>query len=529
METGHIVLALNAHLPFIRRPDYPNFLEERWLFEAISESYLPLLRVFRRLEEDGIPFKLCLSLSPTLISMLQDELLKSRYVGYLERQIQLAQKEAERLSASPANLAIAEMYHRRYAEDLADFVEYYSCDILKGFDFFFKKGRIELITTAATHCLLPLYTDFPETINAQIETAIVCFRKAFGKHPNGFWLPQMGYFPGLERALKAYNLQYTFIASHGLLFGDPSPRLGTFAPAKAENGIAFFGRDLEATKTVWSSETGYPTNGDYREFYRDIGFDLPLEELSPYLDGGTERISTGFKYYAITGKGPEKALYDPFAAARRTREHAADFARARSFQLSKAALRMDDPPAVVCTYDAELFGHWWYEGPAWLEELFRILAKGNDGIRAASPQDFLSDERELQAVRPEFSTWGASGYADVWIDKENSWIYRHTHKAAERIVELAERFPNETGLKERALNQAAREALLSQCSDWPFIMKMGGSPQFARGMVEDSLSNFNKIFEMLSRNAVNTEWLTALEKRNNLFPFINYRMFRKKH
>jgi 1,4-alpha-glucan branching enzyme len=129
---------------------------------------------------------------------------------------------------------------------------------------------------------------------------------------------------------------------------------------------------------------------------------------------------------------------------------------------------------------------------------------------------------------PEFSSWGDGGYAGIWLEKSNDWLYRHSFKLLEYMMELADRFPDESGLRERVLNQAAREVLLSQAADWPFLLRSGKSGSFARKQIEDAVTNFSRIYEMLCANTVGTEWLTKLEKRNNLFPHINYRIFRRK-
>jgi 1,4-alpha-glucan branching enzyme len=182
---------------------------------------------------------------------------------------------------------------------------------------------------------------------------------------------------------------------------------------------------------------------------------------------------------------------------------------------------------MVCPFDAELFGHWWFEGPAFLEALFRKAAESGE-LRMITLGDYYRIHPENPASTPEFSSWGDGGYAEVWLDGSNDWIYRHATKAVERMSELAERFPNESGLRERILNQAAREVLLSMCSDWALLMRAGKSSGFARHQVEEPISNFARIYDMLCSNTVSTEWVTKLEKRNNLFPLINYRMFRKK-
>jgi len=527
MENGYLALVLNAHLPFVRRPDYPRFLEERWLFEALSESYLPLLRLFRRLEEDSVPFHLTLAVSPTLEAMLGDKLLGERYVAYLESQLALGRAEEGRIGGDPAFGPLARMYSELYRSDLEDFGSRYSGDVLGVLDYYYKRGKVELITSGATHAFLPMYRDLPEAVAAQVETAIVSHRRVFGKHPAGFWLPQLGWYPGVGDVLKSYNVQYTVVTTRGALLGDPLPIRGSFAPVQSRSGLAVFVRDAGATKAVWSDTEGYPSDPAYREFYRDIGFDLGPDYLAPFLGGDGARTFTGFKYWAITGRTEVKVPYDPARAAVQSAAHASAFLADRRAEAAAAAPLMDRPPLMVCPYDAELFGHFWFEGVAWLESLFRLAAREPE-LRLLTLGEYLRLYPDAQVSEPEYSSWGDGGYGEVWLEGSNDWVYRHTFKAAERMTELAERFPDESGLRERILNQAAREVLLAMCSDWALLMRAGRSNAFARGQLEDAIANFERIYEMLCSNTVNTEWLTRLEKRNNLFPAINYRIFRRK-
>jgi len=526
MQKGYLSLVLHAHLPFVRHPEHENFLEELWLFEAISETYLPLLRVFRSLEEDDVPFRITFSLSPTLMAMLLDPLLQDRYLAHLDKLIELGDREIERLAHDQEFRDIAKMYRDLYSENRKDFVELYQKNIIKGFHLFQKSGHLELITTSATHAFLPTYSMFPKAVEAQVQVAVNLHEQVFGRPPKGFWVPECGYYPGLENILANNGVKYFFAAAHGVLFADDVPRSGVYAPIRCPNGTAVFGRDLPSSNAVWSAEEGYPGDICYREFYRDIGWDLPVDYIGPWIHNGSIRINTGYKYYAITGKTDEKKPYKPADAERKVREHAENFIYNRLHQIRKLAPHMDKPPVIVSPYDAELFGHWWFEGPKWIDALVRGIQEYRDEIEMISPWDYLERHGEgCQKTTPSFSSWGNKGYGEVWIDGSNDWIYPHLHRLVIRMEELAERFPDEHGLKARALNQAAREVLLSQASDWPFIMKTGTTVPYAVRRVKDHINNFMLIYENLCRNSVNTEWLTRIEKKNNLFPGIDYRMF----
>lgn len=523
---GLISLVFHAHLPYVRHPEYERFFEESWLFEALSETYLPLLRVFRGLEKDGIPFRLTLSLSPTLTSMLEDELLCDRYRHHLMRLLELGERELERLSKDKAGQKLVEMYLRLFRNNLDDFVNLYQTNILGGFRHFHTKGNLELITTTATHAFLPMYREFPQMIRSQLQVAIENHYRLFDALPEGIWLPECGYYPGLEVLLKSYSLKYFFSSTHGILYADECPDYGVYAPIQTANNIAVFGRDRAACDAIWSKDHGFPGYPEYRDFYRDIGFDLPDEYIAPYTMNAENRVNTGFKYHAITGDTDNKVLYDPDKGAERALEDAQIFLENRIRQCATVSELMDRPPLIVAAFDAELFGHWWFEGAQFLDNFFRHFYTKTHNLMQVTPSDYLAVWPESQTTSPAFSSWGENGYGQVWLDGSNDWIYRHTHKIAERMSELVERFPNENGLRLRTLNQAARELLLSQSSDWPFIIKAGTTVPYAIQRVKSHIHNFNRLYESLSYNELRTGWLTGIEKRNNIFKDIDYRIFR---
>jgi 1,4-alpha-glucan branching enzyme len=525
MPNTKLLLILQAHLPYVRHPEHSRFLEEDWLFEALSETYLPLLRVFDRLKADEVPFRLAISISPSLASMLEDPLLQGRYTEHLRRLIELAEKEVERTAGMPAFRRVAQMYLDLFRENLTDFTGRYDNNILRGLDYYWKKGYVELLTSAATHLFLPHYQHYPETIKAQVSIAERFHSTTFGKSPRGFWLPECGYFPGVEEVLKEYGFDYFVAASHGVLFSQDRPHNGVYRPLACPNGVAVFGRDVYSAHQVWSSEDGYPGDPTYRDFYRDIGFDLPLDYIGPYVHRGSLRAFTGLKYYAITGPTDQKYPYDPDRAAETVEEHADNFVYNIERLVERVSPLVDGTPVITAPFDAELFGHWWFEGPAWLEAVIRRLAREDSVATLETPKQVLKQTPPDQTIQPAYSSWGTKGYSEVWLDGSNDWIYRHTHHATERMRELTERFPDERGLKERALAQAARETLLAQASDWPFMIRSGTTVAYAVRRIKEHVLNVEAIYDSLCRGTVSTEWLTKLEKRHNLFPHLNYRLF----
>ena len=525
MSYGFLSIVLHAHLPFVRHPEHERCLEEGWLFEAISETYLPLLRVFSRLKADGIPFRLTMSMSPTLAAMFSDKLLQERYIQHSERLLELTKSEIRRTAGDQEIQDLARMYRDITQNNIEDFEFLHKRDLNKAFRGLEREGFLEIITTSATHCFLPLYHQHLNSVEMQVHTAVISHGRVFGSNPKGFWLPECGYFPGLERFIKSNGMSYFFTAAHGILFSDTGAPNGIYTPLMCPNGTAAFGRDIPSSRAVWSSDDGYPGDYSYRDFYQDIGLELPLDEIRPWLRDDGVRANTGIKYYANSGKTAVKRPYRPDEAIKKAEEHAENFLYNRMKQLRKLTRLMDEPPIIVTPYDAELFGHWWFEGPQWLEFLIRKIHSEGKNIILATPGDYLSSRRNLPHGVPSFSSWGNNGYAEVWLDGSNDWIYRHIHKAIERMAELVERFPNEKGLKQRALNQAAREVLLSQASDWPFIMKTGATVAYAKRRIKEHLHNFTAIYDGLCRNTVSTEWVTKLEKKHNLFEDLDYRLF----
>jgi 1,4-alpha-glucan branching enzyme len=528
MEKGYLAIVLHAHLPYVRHPEHERFLEEEWFYEAITETYIPLVKVFRSLVDDGVDFRITMSLTPTLLSMMTDRLLQDRYVKHLDRLIELAGRERLRTEGDPAFQNLAHMYHALFSEARQIFVDRYGRDLTRAFREFSDMGKLEIITCGATHGFLPLMETNRVAVAAQIKVAVETHERVLGRRPRGIWLPECGYFPGLDEILKEEGIRFFIVDTHAILFGAPRPKYGVFAPIYTRSGVAAFGRDIESSKSVWSAEEGYPGDGAYREFYRDIGFDLDYEYIRPYLNGDGTRIGTGIKYYRITGATSNKEPYDPAAARQKAADHAGNFMFNREKQVEYLSGLMDRPPLVLSPYDAELYGHWWFEGPQWLDFLFRKVYHDQSTFKMTTPIEYLERFPKNQVVTPSMSSWGHNGYAEVWLNGSNDWIYRHLHKAAERMVEAAAERPHADGVERRALNQMARELLLAQSSDWAFIMKTGTHTSYAVKRTKDHLERFTRIWTQLKKNSIDTGYLEGIESSDNLFPSIDYRVYAPK-
>jgi 1,4-alpha-glucan branching enzyme len=526
LTQGYLTLVLHAHLPFVRHPEHEDFLEEDWLYEAISETYLPLLGAFDRLAEEGVRWRLTVTLTPTLISMLRDPLLMSRYARRLDRLCELADKEVARTRHQPAFSGTAAFYRERFQEARRRFHDRYQGDLVGAFRRLQDAGYLEILTSGATHGFLPLMQARPEAVRAQIAVAAAHYRAVFGRDPVGIWLPECGYYPGVERFLAEERIRYFFVDTHGIRDARPRPRYGVYAPILSETGVAAFGRDPESSLQVWSADHGYPGDPIYRDFYRDIGHDLEHAYVGPYVQPTGQRKNTGFKYHRITGKTDHKEPYDPGAAREKAAEHAGNFMFNRERQVEHLRAALGRPPVVVAPYDAELFGHWWFEGPEFLEFFIRKAAYDQRVFKLATASDFLREVPEVQLSTTPFSSWGAGGYAEVWLNGTNDWIYRHLDQGAKRMIALARDFPEAQGLTQRALNQAARELLLAQSSDWAFIMKTGTMVDYAVLRTKEHLLRLFRLHDQLRSGAVDEPWLSTVEARDNLFPDLDYRVYR---
>lgn len=525
--TGYLALLLHAHLPYVRHPEYDSFLEEDWLFEAVAETYLPLLQMLHGLADDAVPFQLTLTLSPTLCHMLRDPLLQARTERYLELSVELARREMARTQDSGAVGEVARFYFHRLTQCRRDYVERWGRDLVGAFGALQERGVLEIITCAATHGFLPLMETFPEALRAQILIARDHYREMFGRDPRGIWLPECAYTPCLDAVLAEANLRWFVVDSHGVMFGQPRPRYAIYAPVFTPSGPAAFGRDRESSRQVWSAQEGYPGDPAYRDFYRDIGFDLSTEYLRDFLLADGTRKFTGLKYHRITGGGGEKEIYNRAWAMGAVDAHAGHFMGARVAQIQDLRENMNVAPIVLSPFDAELFGHWWFEGPEFLNLFIRKAAYDQTAFTMTTPTAYLAAHDTQQIVAPSPSSWGHMGYWEVWLDDSNSWIYPHLHMAARRMTETARRFiatPPDV-LTERALRQMARELLLAQSSDWAFLMKTGTARNYATKRTKDHLLRFLRLYDLVHASDLDEAFLINCEWRDNLFPNLDWRHY----
>ncbi|WP_225228714.1 1,4-alpha-glucan branching protein domain-containing protein [Bacillus sp. PS06] len=498
---------LHAHLPYVRNLT-GNRLEERWLYEAIAESYIPLIW---QLEKDNHQRRWTISFSPTLMEMLSDPLLQQRFIEYIHNTKFLLHTEQMNIT-DPEELHLIHFYNERY-HAIEETFSRYNYNLLEAFIRFEELGKIECITTSASHAILP-YISTEEGLHAQILEGIRAFKKHFGKKPKGFWLPECAYSKEVDRALSDAGISYTFVDLHAVLQAEPPSSMGSGAPIISPNGVVLFPRNQELANMVWSATDGYPGNENYREFYRDVGFDRDYEYLMPFLPEGI-RVDTGLKYYKITGS-EQKEYYRRDLAEDIVSWQGEDFLRKLEGELIEKGKQSYPPYTVVLPFDAELFGHWWFEGPDWFH---KVVSTHQNNIEFITGSDFVTRHySDLQTCHVSFSTWGRDGYGDVWLNEKNHEIYRYAHLMEFEINRCVKQYLNGSMLEKLAIEQMIREWLLYTSSDWAFMIDQGDCRDYAMIRIEEHLSRFISLNDHLTSKTLSKEILLTYK---NEYPFLS--------
>jgi 1,4-alpha-glucan branching enzyme len=546
---GYLSLTLHAHLPWvINHGTWPHGME--WLLEAAAESYLPLLRVLRNLERDGIALCCNLNLTPILLEQLTHPLFKAEFPQYLERKIAAAREdESYFLMMSEHHYAhLARFWQRSFTEALEDF-RALDNDIVAGFRGFHQRGLIEIISSGATHGYMPLLgTD--ESLRAQVRVAVATHERHIGEAPRGIWAPECGYRPagpwsfpvtnsdgttiaapanriGIEQALDESGLHFFFVDSHlierGSLVNSPyashisasqthvphtSDARRLYHPyllKSTHTSVAVFPRDPRSGIQVWSGDTGYPGDEHYLDFHK-------------------KRWPGGHRYWRVTGHNidmGDKQPYYPEAAAERIREHAAHFVHLVEEAL-QPSMGGDVPPILSSPFDAELFGHWWFEGPAWLEAVARLLHNNPNGLALISASSYLKRFPPTDTISLSEGSWGAGGGNDVWLNAETSWTWQHLYPAELFIRDTVTNSDWRTNpTHTRILQQLCRELLLMESSDWPFLITTGAARDYAEMRFNTHHEQFNELRNMLASDQLTDDQqnrLTEIETRDNIFP-----------
>jgi 1,4-alpha-glucan branching enzyme len=565
---GFLSFTLHAHLPYVvNHGTWPHGME--WLHEAAAETYLPLLRVLQRLQADGIGLHCNLSLSPILLEQLTHPVFRAEFPKYVSRKIVSAREdEAFFIQSGEHHYAeTARFWYRFFTQALEDFTAL-DGDIVAAFRRFHQAGLIEIITCCATHGYLPLLgTD--ESVRAQIRTAVQTHIRHIGEAPRGIWAPECGYRPagrwsypiangegkpiappferiGVEQALAESHIDYFFVDTHLVeeSRGVPSPAYGygsgprlpqaavqrnqggddnrsLYHPygvdgsyGRAGNGHAttVFPRDPRTGVQVWSGELGYPGDGNYCDFHK-------------------KRWPGGHRYWRVTGQNvdmQDKEPYFPHEAQARIQGHASHFVHL-VYDALAAGFADPAPPILCAPFDAELFGHWWFEGPQWLEAVARILHEYPSGIELISGSAYLAQYPRAGTIKMHEGSWGAEGNNHVWMNHETSWTYGHLYPAELYVREVATAGKwRETETGARIVRQMCRELLLLESSDWQFLITTGAARDYAELRFlthNDQFGELKTMWEAFERDGALHEHqstrLAAIEERDGVFPDID--------
>jgi 1,4-alpha-glucan branching enzyme len=544
MSQKALCLLINAAIPFVPgnislpsgkhdENEVPASLtEQHWtsaeirFFEEINENLLPLILMFERLEKDNIPFRVALVLSPLLCSALNNKDSISRYLKYLDQQIAFGKKESTRSMNSKPLAELANYYLEHYVQ-LKKYLEKKNFDILEIFRHFNRIGYFEILASPATDCYLPFFTSYPEVIRAQLSVSLSSQKKFLGDEPAGLWLTGMAYSDELDDHILDYHFGYTVVDTHSLLLSEPPVSAGSFYPVRTKRGLLVFARDFYLSQALRKMD------GEcYRDNSRDAGYELPNEAVESFCSAEGERNPTGYKYwYRSQQSGCIQGIYYNMEKAHEQAVIAAkEYAATCEAHLEKATAALGEGRRAfsLITADIDTFGRNWAEGSLFLESFFREMHTKPD-MELTTPYAFLSRENtaSFEIVTPLYSSSGAMGYSEIVLDSSNDWIYRHIFRAIERMTEIADRF-DDSGIRERLLNQAARESLLSQSALLTLMLSDSSTAAHAKAQLEEHLKYFTAVYESLGYNFMSAKWLSILEERDYVFPELNYRIFKKR-
>lgn len=510
---GHLALVLHAHQPFVREPGGDPTPAESQLFAAISRCYLPLLAALAELARERVRYRLTLALSPTLLGMLADPVVQARYRRHLDNSLAALERASRTGGALDVRTETSGLDREALRRVRRAFVETWSSDLVSALRQLQDDGFVETLGGAATHAYLPFLATDPGAARAQIRIGLDEHHRLLGRRPNGFWLPEGAYGAGLDRVLVEQGVEYCVASADALDYGAPRPAMGTWMPIVSPAGLALVAGDRAARDQV-EGATGYAADPDYRSLTsRDTPDGVPADDV----ERGWQNVAPE----TPAAPAPTRA-----GARAKVEAHASNFVASRVGQIESLASAMQHPPLVVAAYDAETFGLRWREGPDWLAATIRNIAYDQHRFALVTPSDHLAKVPVAQEVEPAATGGRAESVHGPWLGGENDWIRVPLHDAAWRMRELARRHQDATGSRLRALDQAARELLLAQASDWPYRMSQGPMVNDAVRRFRTHLARFARLARDLDAGTVDPEWLADVEARDNVFPALDHRAFR---
>jgi 1,4-alpha-glucan branching enzyme len=554
MKFGGFTFVLHSHLPYCRNAGrWPH--GEEWIHEAASETYIPLLNALYDLKQEGCSFKLTLGITPVLVEQLADPLVIDHLVEFIEDKIHRAKGDVERFDKAGEGhlLYLAKFYLDYYQRVLATFNERFGRSLVSAFKQLQDEGYLELTTSAATHAYLPLL-ERDSSIYGQLQTGKTNHKRHFGVDPSSVWLPECGYRPayyvdgsgkryvkpGLESFLAQLGLTCFFAETHTVEGGEPvgkareevigpygsiSRRYVVPLPQYSEPTqrttllpywvrtpeVAVIGRDNRTSMQVWSAEWGYPGDFNYREFHKKDGV-------------------SGLQYWKVTGAKVDlayKEYYDPYWAAQRVAEHSSHYAHLVEELITNFYQQTGKFGIISAAYDTELFGHWWFEGVDWLKQVLRHLSK-IELVELTTASEFIKNHPPEDVLALPESSWGSGGGHFTWQNAETDWIWPIISAASLKMEELVTRYPEADGGMKKILNQAARELVLTQSSDWPFLITTGQARHYAENRFLEHVSRFQKLADIAEAGRADKAALALCNQiweLDKIFPDIDYRSF----
>ncbi len=549
-KIGAFTFVLHSHIPYTRQAGrWPH--GEEWLHEAAAETYIPLLNHLNVFLQEGLPTRFTLELTPILVEQLADEDIQHNFVAYLDNQIGAVEKDINRFAEinEPHFEGLATTYHDWYQDIKRSFLEKYDGNLVTAFRKLQDAGMIEIATCAATHGYLPLL-DRDESINLQLETGIESYKHHMGRSPRAIWLPECAYRPayvtddgrtrpGIEEFLKRHELKLFFTETHmieggrpvGIAAGDaigpygavtrrylvPLSEVAPDVPATtyqpyfvSEPNVAVIGRNNQIGMQVWSADSGYPGEFDYRDFHKKDG-------------------NSGMRYWRVTGSGvdlAEKQSYHPDWAAYKVEQHADHYANLVERLAEEYYNENGEYGFISANYDTELFGHWWFEGVDWLAGVLKRLAM-SDKVDLTTASAYLEENPPSTVLNLPEGSWGAGGNHFVWDNADTHWVWPIIHGAENRMKASVDQHKTGSEAAEKVLNQAARELLLLQSSDWPFLITTGQAKEYAIQRFQQHLSRFEALLDSLDLGSPDVELANQYWEKDKVFPGIDFRWFRE--